>query len=471
MRRTLSGRAIRGLGALTVAFTLAGTVAAAPASAAPGPNLKITAVAAEGRWLRGDTIPIDLQVTNTGDAPATGVRAQGSTQSGPYYAYDSNSLGDLRFDGPGASFQPGESRTYRLTGKVWTTEAGNPLVRISVQAAADTDLSDNTVDVLVALVPLDTTERVAGQVYGDANGDGVAGPGEGFAGLTVRVESFDLPNELVTVTGPDGRFSFDAVPVGPQRGLRIQHGPDGWYLPTYQVLRLDGGDGNLAVNIRGVRPLTESLQASIALDKTTYTIGETATATVTLTNKGTRPLSGLYATCDDPLGFGTNLKIPQEQWGAFGSSRTGALAVGESKVFTFSSKVPDNAIDFGRTFLECEFSGTTELAGPRPSAEGKVPGKRGDVRGQVWVDRNENGTLDPGEGLAGTAVSLYTYSADEQLVSLAQTDANGFATFVDVAVGEYTLRPAAPWRAAGDPAVHHYAAPHNAEWKIKVISG
>ncbi|AUI63195.1 SdrD B-like domain-containing protein [Amycolatopsis sp. BJA-103] len=471
MRRTLSGRSVRALGALTVAFTLTGTLAAAPAFAEPGPNLKITAVATEGRWLRGDTIPIDLRVTNAGDAPATDVRAQADLLSGPYFSFDWDSWGDLRFDGPGTSVQPGESRTYRLTGRVWVTDAGNPLVRISVQAAADTDLADNTVDVPVALVPLDTTERVAGQVYGDGNGDGVAGPGEGFAGITVRVESFDMPNELVTVTDPDGRFSFDAVPVGPARSLRIQDGPSGWFLPSLQMLRLDGGGGNQAVSIRGVRPLTESLRANIELDKATYAIGETATATVTVTNKGTRPLSGLYATCDDPRGLGNNLEIPQDQWGAFGPSRSGALAVGESKVFTFSGKVPDNAIDFGRTFLECEFSGTTELSGPRVSAEGKVPGKRGDIHGQAWVDRNENGSLDAGEGLADTTVALHTFTADEQLVSVAQTDANGFATFTDVPVGEYLLRPAAPWRAAGDPAVHHYAPPYDTAYRIKVTSG
>lgn len=468
MRRSLSGRAVRVLGALTVAFTLTGTLAAAPAFAEPGPNLKIAATVPEGRWLRGDTIPIDLQITNIGDAAATEVRAQGQTYSGPHYSFDLNAWSDLRFDGPGTSFQAGESRTYRLTGRIWGTDDGNPLVRISVQAASDADLEDNTVDVPVEVVPLGTTERVAGQLYGDRNGDGLPSPDEGLAGVTVRLGSFDMPSELVTVTDSAGRFSFDTVPVGPSRGLSIRNPPAGWVVPEYQTLRLDGSGANQALSIRGVRPLVESLQASIELDKASYVIGEPVTAKVTLTNKGTHPLSGLFVTCDDPLGFGTDLKIPQEQWGAFGSAQAGALAVGEQTVLTLSSKVPDKAIEFGKTFLECEFSGKTALYGPRVTAEGKVPGKRGDTRGLAWVDKNGNHLPDAGEGLANTTVTLS--SKDNKLVSLARTDANGFATFTNVAVGEYVFRPIGPWKTIDNPMVHHYAPPYNVAWQIQVVS-
>ncbi|MFE6609482.1 hypothetical protein [Amycolatopsis sp. NPDC057786] len=457
MRRTLSRRSLRAVGALTLAFALAGTVSAVPAYADPGPNLKVTAAVPDGRWLRDDTIPIDLTITNIGDATATEVKAQGSTYSGPYYGFDLNTWGELSHEGPGATFQAGESRTYRLTGRIWGAEAGNPVVRLDVATPADTDFGDNRVDVPVDVIPPETTERVAGQVYGDKNRDGVLSPGEELAGIKTLVGGPGLPTELSVLTDAAGRFSFDAVPVGATRIVYFHNVPDGWLLPESTLMRLDGSGKYEALSIRGQQPLSQALQAKLELDKTSYAPGETAKATVTLTNSGAHPLSGLFVTCSDD-GTETALKVPQEQWGAFGSPQAGALAPGQRLVLTLTTQVPEKALYFGETSLYCSFNGKTSVSGPQVSAEAKVPGKRADARVLAWVDKNGNWTPDDGEGLAGITATLST--KDNRLVSFGKTDAKGFVTFPRVAVGEYVFRVTGPWKAVHDSTVRHVAPPY-----------
>ncbi|KFU80753.1 hypothetical protein BB31_14420 [Amycolatopsis lurida NRRL 2430] len=448
-----------------MAFTLAGTLSAVPAYADPGPNIKVTAAVPDGRWLRDETIPIDLTITNIGDAPATEVKAQGSTYSGPHYSFEPNTWGELDLDSPGATLQAGESRTYRLTGLIWAVEPGNPVVRLDVRTPVDTDRADNTVDVPVNVIPPETTERVAGQVYGDKNLDGVFSPGEELAGITARIGSFTMPQELSVVTDAAGRFSFDAVPVGSHRGLYFRDVAGGWLMPESTVMRLDGSGKYEALSIRGQQPLSQALQAKIALDKTSYAPGGAAKATVTLTNSGAHPLSGLFVTCRDDSG--TDLKIPQEQWGAFGSPQAGALAPGQRLVLSVTAQVPDMAAYYGTTALHCDFNGKTYLSGPQVFLEAKVPGKRADARGLAWVDKNNNWRPDDGEGLANTVATLST--RDNKLVSFARTDAKGYVTFPGVAVGEYVFRVAGPWKPIqGDSTILHVAPPYGWEWRVQL---
>ncbi|MFI7118076.1 hypothetical protein [Amycolatopsis sp. NPDC049868] len=465
MRRTLPGKWLRAVGVLTSAFTLAGAIAAVPAYADPGPNLKITAAVPDGRWLRDDTIPIDLTITNIGDATATEVMAEGSTYSGPYYGFDLDTWGELSHNGPGVSFQPGESRAYRVTGRIWGAEAGNPVVRLDVRTPVDTDRTDNTVDVPVNVIPPETTERVAGQVYGDKNRDGVFSAGEELAGIKTLVGGPGLPNELSVLTDSAGRFSFDAVPVGATRIVYFHNVPDGWLLPESTMMRLDGSGKYEALSIRGRQPLSQALQATITLDKPSYAPGETAKATVTLTNSGAHPLSGLFVTCSDD-GTGTDLKIPLEQWGAFGSPQAGSLAPGQRLVLPLTAQVPEKAAYFGKTFLYCGFDGKAYVRGPRVSVEAKVPGKRADSRGLAWVDKNNNYRPDDGEGLAGLTATLST--KDNKLVSFARTDAKGYVTFPGVAVGEYVFRVAGPWKAVHDSTVQHIAPPYGGDWWVQM---
>lgn len=146
--------------------------AATPAAADTGPNLAITVVAGQGRWLPGDTVPIDLTITNTGDAAATDVWAATSRQSGPYLSIPDQAWSDLQFSGPRTTFAPGEARVYHLPATVSYSDEGDSVVEFTVFDAEDVDANDNRTVLTVPLVPADTTDRVAGHVYGDRDRTG-----------------------------------------------------------------------------------------------------------------------------------------------------------------------------------------------------------------------------------------------------------------------------------------------------------
>ncbi|WP_410605978.1 hypothetical protein [Amycolatopsis sp. lyj-90] len=470
MRRTLPGRSIRALGAMTAALTFTGVLTAAPASAEPGPNLRVTATVQQGRWLPGDSIPIDLKITNTGDAPAQQVKGYDSPQSGEYFQFQQNTWGDLEHRGAGTTFAAGESRTYRLHGTVSGLGNGDPVLEIRVEGSAEADPSDNFATITVGLVPAGTTERVAGHLYADANRDGLPSPGENVAGAQARIGGPGMPQDLVSTTDANGRFVFDAVPAGTQRYLFFHNLPDGWLVPYRPALRIDGSGPHTALDNPIKRPLSEALQASITLDKKTYQAGDAAKAKVTLKNAGTVPLTGLYAACD-PAGAANALEVQPSSWGAFSPlTKAGELTPGQSVVLDVVGKVPAKAPYFGSTHLHCLFEGKTHLSGPSASGEAKAPGMSGDSRGQLWQDKNGNYRPDPGEGLANTTVTL-TREGDKRLVSLARTDAGGFATFRNVAMGEYVIHVTGPWKVAEHPMVFHYAPPHDFGWGFRVVPG
>ncbi|WP_340684837.1 SdrD B-like domain-containing protein [Amycolatopsis coloradensis] len=464
MRRT----SLRTLGVLTAAFTLAGLATATPASAEPGPNLKVTATVVQGRYLPGDEIPVDVTITNLGDVPATEVRGNNYTVSGPYFTVPRGAWGDLANEGPGASFAPGETRTYRVVGKSMYGSKEDPAVQFEVYTPGDVDYRDNTSIVTLEHVPTGTTDRVAGQLYGDANEDGMPSPGEGLAGAEVHLNGVGMTGELITTTDSAGRFEFAAIPVTPSAGIYFSKVPGDWVAPYIGDLRVDGSGSQAALEIKATRPLTDVLQASGSLDKASYAVGETAKATLVLTNVGDRPLADLWVGCD-PMGNGQHLEIADSQWGDFSPMKqAGALAAGQRLEITVTGRVPEKASYFGNVHLTCYVEGKTAFSGPVADAEGKVPGKRADSRGRLWTDKNGNGQWDSGEQVPNVTATLSTDGG--KLVSLARTDAEGWVTFPNVAVGVYRLRAVAPWRAVGDTDVHVIAPPYGfGDWHQQVV--
>jgi hypothetical protein len=465
MKSGRSARSVRAACALTAALTLAGAATATPASAATGPNLKITVTVQEGRWLQGDAIPVDVTVANIGDTAAEHVTGSAGRESGAYFAI-SDGWGDLQ-SADGASFAPGESRTYHLHGSVYTLDEGDPVVDFSAYVDNEADYSDNATLATVPLLPKSTTDRVAGHLYGDRDRDGKPSPGEDIAGAEAHLIGTGMSQDLIVTTDAAGRFAFDGVPITPSASVHFEKVPDGWVVPYLPSLRLDGSGEHAALEVKATRPLTDVLTETITLDKTSYAVGETGMATVTLQNTGDRPLTGLYAGCD-PGGFGRELVIPHEQWGAFDPWHpAGALAPGERLVLKVSGKVPEAASYFGRTGLGCYVDGEQYGSGPYTFAGARVPGKKADAKGQVWIDKNRNGRPDAGEGLSKTKVVLT--SDGTHPVALTQTDANGFATFRQVDVGEYGFRALGPWATVGDGTVYVVASPYGyGDWSFQV---
>lgn len=276
-----------------------------------------------------------------------------------------------------------------------------------------------------------------------------------------------MTHDLVAVTDAAGRFAFDGLRVAPGYYLHFEKVPDNWQLPYLPPLRLDGSGANTALEVPGVRPLSESLTAAIVLDKASYAVGETAKATVTLTNTGDRPLTGLFAGCD-PGGFGRSIAVPYAQWGTFDPEHpAGQLAAGQRIVLTVSGQVPQSAGYYGRTGLDCYFDDGKTPGAPYVFANAKVPGLKADAKGQVWADKNHNGRVDAGEGLAKTKVVLTEDGVHP--VAITQADAQGVATFKQVGVGNYVLRVLGGWTTVGDTTVYVVTPPYGyGDWSVEV---
>ncbi|MEU4251446.1 hypothetical protein AB0F15_28930 [Amycolatopsis sp. NPDC026612] len=452
---------------LTAALVVAG-MAATPASAASGPNLKVTVTAQQGRWLSGDTVGLDVTVSNIGDSVAFGAFGTAYSESGTPFWNDRNQWGDLSDGGTGATIAQGETRSIHLTGQLGTFD-GDSVVHIEVYGAQDVDYSDNVQRVTLPLAR--GTEQVAGLLYGDANGDGKPSPGEGLAGAEAHFIGVGTTSDLVAVTDATGHFSFSGLPLSRIAYLSFQKVPGGWVDQSVGAMRLDGRGAYTALEVRAVRPLSDVLHEALTLDKTSYAAGDTGKVTVTLSNSGDQPLTGLFLSCDAG-GFGAELTVTDDQWGAFGNQRReGTLAAGQRIVLTAQGKVPAKAAYTGTTGLDCAVNDGHSGGTPYAAAYAKVPGMRADSKGRIWVDKNGNNQPDADEGLANQTVVLVE---DGKLArSFAKTDANGFASFKNVPVGSYQLRVFGSWKPAPSYGDLQVAAPPygSGEWQEQFVAG
>ncbi|WP_372666018.1 hypothetical protein [Amycolatopsis kentuckyensis] len=461
------GRFTRPASVLAAALLMTG-FAAAPAWAGSGPNLKVSVVAQQGHWLLGEYVGLDVTVSNIGDSVVFGAFGTAYSESGTDFWVDQHQWGDLDDSGSGATIAQGETRTLHLTGQLGSTYYGDSVVHVEVYGAGDTDYSDNVQRVTV---PLATgTERVAGVLYGDTDGDGKPSPGEALAGARVRFFGVGTTLEMYTTTDATGHFSYDGLPLTRTAYLSFDRLPGGWVAPSLPDLRLDGRGAYTALEVAATRPLSDVLHETLTLDKASYAAGDTGKATVTLTNSGTKPLTGLFLTCDAG-GFGSELTVTDDQWGAFGyQRREGALAAGQRIVLTATGKVPDKAAYTGVTGLDCTAQDGHTGGAPYASATAKVPGKVGDSHGRVWLDKDGDNALDAGEGMAYRNLVLLENGA---IRAYARTDANGYATFKGVPVGNYELRVLGPWKAAvpGDSELNVSAPPYGrGDWVIQFVA-
>ncbi|ALG14263.1 carboxypeptidase-like regulatory domain-containing protein [Kibdelosporangium phytohabitans] len=189
-------------------------------------------------------------------------------------------------------------------------------------------------------------------------------------------------------------------------------------------------------------------------DKYVYAPGDSAVVVFTLRNIGPVDAKNVKIVSG---GSGDSSELDVTDWGGVGHLDEGiTITAGQTVPAKLRGTVPEGSFTAGNVAFSGGFSasnGESDDTNNYANARASVPGGKGTLTGLSYVDGNQNGRKDPGEGLANvrvTVVGLY----DIELVTSATTDANGEFVIPDLPAGVYETRVRTPegwWLKYGDP--------------------
>ncbi|MEV6241628.1 SdrD B-like domain-containing protein [Lentzea sp. NPDC051838] len=401
-----------------------------------------------------ETVRMTATVTNIGGQTAHRAKLMWSL-SGVETAEEQ--WGDFGWRGAGIELASGESRTFQVSGLI--RDISNGKVRPSTIIDWEGRPNPCQCGLSGEVIVVQTKGEISGVAYADKNRNGQQDAGEATAGVVVEANGGAPYGYFKTTTDADGRYSFKDLPSGDYHvGYTFT---DGW------VVHSDGTDSKIRVQpgqpvqltARAERPYTESLSATLTLDKEVYQAGEDAKITITLTNSGDRELTNIQAWCNrigDGDQLGGSPGGPATGWGELIPPGKGVtVGAGETKTFIATEKVPQASFATGRVIASCGFAPyagwNSDAAEAFDSA--RVPGGFGSLSGDLYYDRNGNWTLDGGEAIGNTRIVLH----DRELnVDVAETfsDAQGHVRFDRVPAGDFWARVDGPWKFEGEYGGH-----------------
>ncbi len=341
MRYDLLRRIAVGSGALTIALTTAfGGVAAADVPSATTFELAVQFDKAD--YGSGDDVSGTVTIKNTDPGSAHGafVRPFGTNLS--TWHFDEG-------DNEGVAVPAGGTLVLGFTASI--ADPDQPIA-MTVDLKASPNLPSPT---LLEAYGTATVTKVTGSadgvLYFDANGNGQYDQGEGLAGATVKF-SGGVPyhDEPLLTTDSDGRFAVTDIPAG--HYWPTVSGVGGLVAPSIDV-HLGEQPQHILVEAR--HKVSDTLDASLALNADTYVVGDIAHVTVTLTNTGEQDLAGISTRCnqagdqDQLTGAGTG-------WGDLRRGGSGVIVPADSTMtFDVTEAVRPGSGADGRVRVVCQF--------------------------------------------------------------------------------------------------------------------
>jgi hypothetical protein len=180
------------------------------------------------------------------------------------------------------------------------------------------------------------------------------------------------------------------------------------------------------------------LQVSMAFEKATYALGDTATLTITIKNAGKATAAGVneIGGAQEGVDWGSDLH----------STTPFDLAPGATKTLTRHGVIDAGGSKLGYAWATWEFqatNGDANMADNTGTARTAVPGATGAAL--ITVYRTTDGTFKDGDpGLAGVKVTILSVNDLTKVYAEATTDAAGKALFHQVPAGDYQVRFVAP---------------------------
>ncbi|WP_372671259.1 hypothetical protein [Amycolatopsis kentuckyensis] len=409
-----------------------------------------------------EDVHFTFKVTNTGSTTAKGlwVSQHIIEPTDLVVPYDPG-WGPLKTSDPGLDLEPGKSFELHGTGKVREVDQTTTVLRGVVFDATHFGVGEFSAEAKVVPAP----GHAEGFVYGDKNGNGKREAGEELAGAKLTLRYVNGSATHTATSGPDGKIVFDVPGAEYFIGGEVV---DGWLIP-FRVVRI-GADTHLEV--RGAPPLNGALKASMAFAKDSYQVGEPAHVTVTLSNSGPIPLTGITAACNR-IGDSYMLSGRGKGWGDLAGDGV-TIAPGATRTFDVTEAVPAAAFNRGIVVAACDF-GYDEVDienHAQARAQAAVPGAKAIVEGNVGV-YDDQGQVK--QGLAGVKVVLVS---DQHCPVTGErtTDAKGHFEFRDVAPGpDYQLFfvPPKGWKIQYNPVtIDVWGPPENHRvWRIDAEQG
>ncbi len=329
-----------------VALVMGGVVPGA-AFADPLPHSELVVSAAFDRpsYDSAEAVGATITIRNTGALVATGVKADVVRGVSTFRPREWDGLSP---QGSGVRIEAGGTHVAHVTGFV--DQSRITQLRFKGQVVStplDGTQADNTFDATTAVTWGKGSASYT--VHVDANGNDQVDEGEGLGGVEASMSG--AGRTFTGVTGPEGKVVFTDVPTGTYSSRFTS--PDGWLVVDDPRIVI-APDQRVDSVRKAVRPLTDTLAATVEFDQDVYAADGTIGIEVTLTNTGD-DLSAVRAWCGGP-GDGTDLHNDTEGWGAFQEGAGGvALAAGETGVFHLFAPVPERASLRGSVATFCTF--------------------------------------------------------------------------------------------------------------------
>ena len=395
------------------------------------PDLSVRVAPDKPDFLPGEDIGLTLTVTNKGEAPALNIRL-GHESTRAWLLSGADELGSR------PSLPPGGQKVFRvvLRPSSVTDDAVPFLFRATVDGVADPTPGDNGTNLNIKVRQDKGT--ASGVLYVDKNGNGRFDDGEGLANASVEITGGAPKTSVSAFTDDKGEFATRSVPTGSysvrysgSAGYVVQPGRSDFVVEQNRDTRLD---------VPLVAPVSNALSASMAFDKPSYTPAEEVGLNVTLTNRGSVPLTGVVAVCTTGTGY---LSGTGEGWKALRPDGAGvALAAGETKVVRVTDSVPKN-LSFQTFYASCSFGNNGANRDGYAYAGTAYASVHG-LFGTVNLHLVNDAKVEPIRGATVAVLDAATRHPLKEVTS----GSNGDAWIYDVPAGKAVLVVSGKWQPA-----------------------
>lgn len=413
-----------------------------PAGAAQGHSLEVTVAFDKPAYRSGEWIQAGFTVKNVSSQRVSRVTVAQPWNVPEGLVFAENQWAEFR-GGLGIDLEPGASHTVTLSGH--TRRADSESVRVAGTVRDRAGVS--TVEFSSTAAVTRTYGRAGGIAFADKNGSGAFDTGEELpsAPITLQYAHDTGADEYHTITDANGRFSFPSIPTTWYRLVNTR--VDGWTV-LKQSVGVDQSSRNDNLLVRAVRPVWGVLTPELKFTKDSYAPGGLAHVTVTLSNSGPTPLTGIVSYCNWEA---HSHALWGRAWGELSSWASGVtVPAGRTMTFDVTEHVPDGAFREGYVVASCAFGyagDSNRYDMPAARATASVPGRFGAITGEIAYHPEGRDGTKPRHPMADVRVVV----VDGRPCHVAEqlTDKNGGFEFVNLpARPDYALYfyPPAGWR-------------------------